>query len=454
MNKYKIEKLIFYPLGFSLIFIFFYNIINYDPMSGYDAEGHHSYIDYIAMYLPRELKLPTVESSREFFSPPIPYLLPAFFQVICRNVLDSADLVKTCQPIYGIFAQIFQSLLYFLSLFFYMKLFKVIYERKTLFNLNVLLVISILTVNYRTFLMIRGEPYIIFLNSYLLYRFFLLLKNSFKYKKSDLIVFGLIIGALTLSRQWALLLFPAYFIILFFINSNEDRKAFFNFLVGSFTIGFLASSWFYFSLFFKYGTFTAFNMEPTPFSFLNQPRSFYLPDINSLTLMFSKPIRPNFANEFFPILYSDLWGDYWGYFAFTRDALLTGRNQALIGDYLARVNIVSIVPSILLIIGFASSYKYLKNKTKKEKDYFFSYIFISILISFTGYLWFLIKYPSGPSGDTNKAAYMIHAFHLLAILGINYLEKIKIKSYTKYIVTILLLVLTYIHNFSSMLSHY
>ena len=86
--------------------------------------------------------------------------------------------------------------------------------------------------------------------------------------------------------------------------------------------------------------------------------------------MFSKPIRPNFPNEFFPIIYSDLWGDYWGYFSFTRDAVLTGRNQALIGDYLARVNIVSIIPTIILLLGFFSSLKLLRNKPKKEKDYF------------------------------------------------------------------------------------
>ena len=84
--------------------------------------------------------------------------------------------------------------------------------------------------------------------------------------------------------------------------------------------------------------------------------------------MFSKPIRPNFPNEFFPIIYSDLWGDYWGYFSFTRDAVLTGRNQALIGDYLARVNIVSIIPTIILLLGFSSLG--IKKQTKKRKRLF------------------------------------------------------------------------------------
>ena len=44
-------------------------------------------------------------------------------------------------------------------------------------------------------------------------------------------------------------------------------------------------------------------------------------------MMFYKPIRPYFSNQFFPILYSDLWGDYWGHFVFTSRDLLAGRNQ-------------------------------------------------------------------------------------------------------------------------------
>ena len=43
--------------------------------------------------------------------------------------------------------------------------------------------------------------------------------------------------------------------------------------------------------------------------------------------LFSKPIRPNLDNQFFSIIYSDLWGDYWGYFIFTSRFLDIGRNQ-------------------------------------------------------------------------------------------------------------------------------
>ena len=78
-------------------------------------------------------------------------------------------------------------------------------------------------------------------------------------------------------------------------------------------------------------------------------------------MVFTKPIRPYFKNQFLPILYSDLWGDYWGYFSFTSRSLLTGRNQASIGDYLARVNIISLIPTFFLLYGFKQSFKSIKN---------------------------------------------------------------------------------------------
>ena len=53
-----------------------------------------------------------------------------------------------------------------------------------------------------------------------------------------------------------------------------------------------------------------FNRRPAEsFALSNQPQTFYLG--GSAQLLFNNPIRPNFPNQFFPIFYSELWGDYW-----------------------------------------------------------------------------------------------------------------------------------------------
>jgi hypothetical protein len=264
---------------------------------------------------------------------------------------------------------------------------------------------------------------------------------------------GITIGFLALSRQWAFLLFPAYFLIYFLIKNYDEKKYYFKFLFYIFSIGFFISSWFYFGLFFEYGTFTAFNKDPVPFNFSNQPLSFYLPYGDEVSMVFTKPIRPYFANQFLPILYSDLWGDYWGYFTFTAQALDLGRNQLLIGDYLARVTIVSLLPTSLLILGFKTNFKNLKLRVKSYQSYFISYLILSILVSFFGYLWFLISYPE-QSGDTNKATYIIHLFHLLGLSAVYYLEKIKSTNIRIYYLWIFILSVVFIHNYKAMTSHF
>ena len=129
-------------------------------------------------------------------------------------MIDVADEAKYCQKYYGKIIQLINALLYFLTLFFYLLTFKFITKKK-LINLNVLLPISILAVNYRTFSMLRGEPYIIFINSILLFLLSKHLDKNFKLEKRDYLIFGILLGLMGLSRQWAFLLFPAYAYFLF-----------------------------------------------------------------------------------------------------------------------------------------------------------------------------------------------------------------------------------------------
>ena len=98
---------------------------------------------------------------------------------------------------------IFQSILYLLTIYFYLKTIKLFFNNKYIFNLSTLLLIGIFTINYKTVVMLRGEIYILFFNSLLMFLFLKFIKKSFNYKKLDLFFFGLIIGFLALSRQWA-----------------------------------------------------------------------------------------------------------------------------------------------------------------------------------------------------------------------------------------------------------
>ena len=449
----KIETLTFGIVSISILYVLIYNLLHYDPIQGYDGDAHHAYVqNFLNLYTPGRLNQPSSNLTYEFFSPPFPYLFPAFVNEICKSYFSFENIYETCQKIYGFINIIFQSFMYLVLLYLYMKIVKLFNGTDKKIYLSVLLVLGLFTANYRSIGMIRAETYILLLNSFLLYRFLLLIKKSFAYDKSDIFYFGFTVGLLALSRQWAFLLFPAYLLLYFFIK-KEHKLRYFKFLTYTFLIGFLISSWFYINLYIEYGSFTKFNQEPIPFSLKNQPLSFYLPIGNEASMVFTKPIRPYFQNQFLPILYSDLWGDYWGYFTFTSRNLEIGRNQLVIGDYLARVNIVSLIPTLLLFSGLRHSFKYIKNIDRSFKEYFNLYLSIAVFTSLFGYLWFLISFPQ-PGGDTNKATYIIHLFHLLGLMAVFRLEDLKQKNYRSYFSIMLILFFVFLHNLSAMMSHF
>ena len=294
--------------------------------------------------------------------------------------------------------------------------------------------------------MIRGEPYILFFLSLFLLLFFECSKNKFIFDKKYVIAFGITIGLIGLSRQWGFLLFPPL-IILGFFKLVIYKKDYFKFVFSSLFIGFLVSSWFYINLFIQYGSFTAFNKERLPFSFFNKPLNFYIPDSESLYYLFYKPIRPHLNNQFITTLYSDLWGDYWGYFSFTSLYLDIGRNQILIGDYLANVNKISLLTTGIII------FLYFKSNRHFKESFLVRYVNLTVAFSFIGFLWFLLSYYES-TGDTIKATYFIHVFHLIILMAAVYLQVLKNSNRKFYNLVLILLSIIFVLNFQTYLSHF
>ena len=442
--KLDFSVVIFIAISFSTFFILIYNILHFNPILGYDAEAHFRYVDYIARYLPREIKLPSQSETREFFNPPLGYFFPSIAQVFCRNLINSNNLLNDCRPIYGKATQIFQSIMYLITILINLYTLKLFNKSKSFFNVSYLILVSLLAVNYRTISMVRGEPYILLFLSLFLLIIYKAENNDYFLRFKFVFLSGMIIGCIALSRQWGFLLFIPLIILLFFKKSKRQYLIFWSL---SSIIGFLLSGWFYAGLYRKYGSFTAFNMESKVFSFTNQELSFYFPSLDQLIYLFSKPIRPYLDNQFLSILYSDLWGDYWGYFTFTSRFLDIGRGQLSIGDYLARVNLISIITSIIIIIFCYFSYK------KYKSIFLVKYINLALITSFVGYLLFTIAYPNS-TGDTIKSTYIIQAFHLMVFLASIYFNDLKKTNKKVFNLTLIIFVVIYFHNFQTYLSHF
>jgi hypothetical protein len=442
-NQY-FSKIIFLLISLSSLYILIYNIFHFNPILGYDAEAHFNYVDYLSRYLPNELRLPGSDETREFFSPPLGYLIPSIAQVFCRNIITSSDLLLNCQPIYGKATQIFQSFLYIFTILINLYTLKLFNKSQSIFNVSYLILVSLLAVNYRTISMIRGEPYILFFLSLFILLIYKADNSDYDFNFKLIFFTGIVIGSIALSRQWGFLLFIPLIVLLIYKNSKRNYLIFWS---ASSLIGALLSSWFYIGLYKNYGSFTAFNMESKGFSFSNQNLSFYIPDMSQLEYLFTKPIRPNLNNQFISIIYSDLWGDYWGYFTFTSRFLNDGRNQLNIGDYLARVNIVSIITTLIIICFCYLTYKIYKS------NFIIQYINLAWIISLIGYLIFTIAFPDS-TGDTIKSTYIIQAFHLMVFLASIYFYDLKRLNNKIYNGILIILVVIYIHNFQSYLSHF
>ena len=198
-------------------------------------------------------------------------------------------------------------------------------------------------------------------------------------------------------------------------------------------------SWFYFSLWARYGSPAAFNKGRAPVALSNRPAFFYLGTGDGL--LFADPVRPSFIGQLLPTMYADTWGDYYGYFllyawdartdCYVRPAdweeflaakghkgwLLTNRFSR--ARDLGRVNLVSLLPSMLLALGLAFGLRRasaLLAPTTARADALRGLLAVASAASVLGYVVLLLTIRHA-TGTTIKAVYMLQILPLLALLG-------------------------------------
>ncbi len=458
--------------GFDIRLIFIFLLINclvlinavlHDPMIGYDANAHLGYIHALS-----QLRLVTPDDSYEFFCPPLPYAIPALLMALTKMKLLLA-------------AKIAQLVSFFLSIgvtFYLLKACGLIGSSSSL-KIGTLVFLGIIPVYYKTFAFVRGEQYIAFFAVVILYYTLLVIKKK-QFTTANGMILGVAMGLCALSRQWGILLFPSVFLILFvqWIRFPKFRYAIAKLICLCLVLIFAISGWFYITLRSTYGSSTAFNRNAAAhFSFNNQPREFYFG--LSPELLFKKPIRPNFPNQFIPTFYSELWGDYWGYFVLTARDTRTSEylpgmifsrissksprpywletNYDSIAVYLGRVNLVSIFPSVFafvtLMVIIMGILQRRENTLVSGRKEICAFLLLAIGSTMAGYFWFLIMYPNFEKGDTIKAMYVLQIFPFLAILVGIFIESIKARSLFLYRLVLGGFCLTFAHNLNAMLTH-
>jgi len=480
----------------SLVFI---NASLHNPESAYDVYGHMGYVKALST----EYRLPTPEQSYEFFSPPLPYLIPAIF----HNLTDvlMTNVAKFGQYVNGVVSV--------LLTYFFLRLGYVMSPTEPSVRRISLLLLGMLPVYYKSLAMgIRGEPYVALfaiLSVYVLVT--IIYSRSQNLWRFDLL--GIFLGLAILSRQWGFLIYPAIFgtLFLLFIQSKERAQLLHGTLL-TILIATAIGGWFYYHLKLEYHEFTAFNMEqtyPVDYSkyveqhsdlmafyndkvsgktslsewgekhyvehgqyedrvlprasvFKNHSRDFYLGTGDGQ--LFTNPVRGQFPYQFFPTMYTEIWGDYFAFFQYSLRIIQSGDPEivakliAARAPYLGRVNLVSLIPSLFLFGGFLYGLSQLFRAISfREADstVLCNGLYAAAIIgTMIGYMWYVLTIidPKGIGGSI-KGVYIFHTFPFIAILGGQLFAIIKRYSTSIYRFSIALLLAVAIHNTSAMITN-
>jgi hypothetical protein len=436
-----------------------FNALFHDPIIQYDGGGHLAYVVTLA-----NLHLPTADESSEFFSPPLPYILPAAAKFVGRSLWWAAKVgqivnVALSLGITGLLIVLCRSA-----------------RPSDTGNtaLVALMFLGALPVYYKTMAFVRGEPYVAFLTLVAI----AVSARALTFDKrslADAIAPGLCWGLLILARQWGALAAAGLVVTVWLaaLRTRDGHKVMIG-LVGS-LIALLVGGWFFGWLWMSHGSPIAFNRSTgtMQWTFRNQPFDFYFGTGNGR--LFADPVRPSFPNQLVPIFYAETWGDYWGYFliyakdlasgtyevgpdleeAVTKPSAIIETNRFALNKYLGRVNLLALLPTALALVAFGTAAVRLRTFVSHGGPVTLSEIILVmatlvIAVSASGYLWFIVGYPNLGKGDTIKATYMLHVFAPLALLTADFVRRIGVPRRACFVGWGLLMM----HNALAVTTHY
>ena len=454
--------------------VMLFNAFMHFPRINYDGGAHLKYVMVLS-----EGRLPE-QGEGEFFSPPLPYALPALVHALGKTAgLPELHAV-------GIAGKVYQMQNWVCSLllaFFLLKLAKDTWPDSRVPRRASLAILAMLPVYYKSFAFCRGEPMLatmIMISVYFAVHLFV----RGRFHRRDVVGLMLTVAAATLSRQWGVFIYPAvglYILVsLYWERTHRIHRLGYAMLIAAIAIPIGGS--FYFSLQYRYGQMSAFNREASErFSFRNQPPEFYV-GLGGGDF-FRRPLAGSYANQMIPVFYTEFWGDYWGYWIFmgrdTRDtpdyyyqgpkvatAIMEASNRrppwletnhARVMPYMGRVNLVSLFPTVVLLaavaMGVAALFRFAAGNLDLEVR-IRSLLVLVVLCTLAGYFWFLVRFPNPGKGDTIKAVYVLQIFPLMAILAGAMLAALHRRHAILFWVVSGLLAATFIHNLPLLITRY
>jgi Dolichyl-phosphate-mannose-protein mannosyltransferase len=382
-------------VGFAALagLIVLWNAAAYPVGAGYDAASHKEYADFLIDHL----RLPHVNETPEYYSPPLYYGVAGALSWLGRE----AGLGEPHK-----LAQLWNVPVAVVTVLLVIALARVVAPGRRWVAPAAAGFVALSPVLTRTASMFNPEPTDLLVSVLCLYLAARILAGR-RFGTGAALGLGVALGAGQMVRQfalWTLATVVLAFVAAIWWRPAERRATLRSLGLALAACALIAGPW--------YG-YRAANYSNAIFDrphvakplWERRPASFYvdpgLPDV------FSRPYRPHMANLAWPQTYTDMWGDWYGVFAWKRAG---GPPAPATDGWLVLQNIAGLVPTALAIVGWL----WLLVRSLRRREPPRLLVGLLPLAGLAGYLYFTVSYPV-PDGDVLKPTYMLSTLGAWAI---------------------------------------
>jgi hypothetical protein len=366
--------------------IVLWNAAAYPSGAGYDAPSHREYADFLIQHH----RLPIRGETPEYYSPPLYYLGAGALTWVGRqaNLGDPYKLgqLLNVPAVVG-------------TLLLVVALARLLWPERRWLAPAAAGYVALSPVLTRTGSMFNPEPTDLFVSMLALYLAARILMHR-RYTWRAAFGLGVALGAGEMVRQfslWTLAVVVLVFAAGFWWRSVDRRAQLVSLSIALTACAAIALPWYVYRAV-HYGNPVFDRPQSTKPLWDRRPARFYvdpgLPDV------FTRPYRPHFVNLALPETYSDVWGDWYGVFAWSRAA--HAKPSPPRNTWLVAQNVVGLVPTALALVGWLV----LLARSLRRRDPPGLLVGLLPLAGIAGYLFFTVSYPT-PDGDVLKPTYML-----------------------------------------------
>jgi hypothetical protein len=363
-----------------------WNVLAYPSGAGYDAASHREYADFLVQHH----RLPYRNETPEYYSPPLYYGLAGAATWLGRQ-LGLGDPHKLGQLLNV--PEVVGAVLLVAALG------RLLWPSRRWLPVAAAGFVALSPVLQRTAAMFDPEPSDLFVSvlaAYLAARILL----GRRHGAWAALGLGAVLGAAQMVRQFGL--YTLAVVVLAWAAAvwarPPERRALLRSLAVSLAaVVAIAAPWYVYRTVHYANPIFDRPHSSTPF-FRRRPASFYLDP--GLPGLFSTPYRPHLKNRVWPETYADVWGDWYGVFAWSDQS--STRPSAAQRAWLIVQDAVGIVPTLLALGGWLA----LLALSLRRRDAPRLLAALMPLAGLAGYFYFAIGYPT-PDGDVIKPTFML-----------------------------------------------